>query len=49
MTIKKMENPEKRATYSTQNEEKQSKNTTQYMLDTTTLYIQTNTYNVNKT
>ena len=49
MGIKTMDNPEKGATYSTQDEEKQSKNTTQYMLDTTTLYIQTNTYNVNKT
>jgi len=49
MGIKIMDNPEKEATYSTQDEEKQSKNTTQYMLDTTTLYIQTTTYNVNKT
>jgi hypothetical protein len=31
-----MDNPEKLATYSTQDEEKQNKNTTQYVLDTTT-------------
>jgi hypothetical protein len=30
-----MENPEKLATYGLQNEDKQSKNTTKYMLDTT--------------
>jgi hypothetical protein len=30
-----MDNPEKLATYGTQDEEKQSKNTTQYVLDTT--------------
>ena len=30
-----MNNPEKLATYGTQDEEKQSKNTTQYVLDTT--------------
>jgi hypothetical protein len=30
-----MDNPEKLATYGTQDEEKQIKNTTQYMLDTT--------------
>ena len=30
-----MDNPEKLATYSTQDEEKQSKNTSQYALDTT--------------
>jgi hypothetical protein len=30
-----MDNPEKRATYSTQDEDKQNKNTTQYVLDTT--------------
>jgi len=30
-----MENPEKLATLGTQDEEKQYKNTTQYMLDTT--------------
>jgi len=30
-----MDNPEKLATYGTQNEDKQSKNTTQYVLDTT--------------
>ena len=32
--IKKMDNPEKLATYGTHDEEKQSKNTTQYVLDT---------------
>ena len=30
-----MNNPEKLATYDTQDEEKQNKNTTQYVLDTT--------------
>ena len=30
-----MDNPEKLATYSTQDEEKQNKNTSQYVLDTT--------------
>jgi hypothetical protein len=30
-----MENPEKLVTYGTQDEDKQNKNTTQYMLDTT--------------
>jgi len=30
-----MDNPEKLATYGSQDEEKQSKNTTQYVLDTT--------------
>jgi hypothetical protein len=30
-----MKNPEKLATYGTQDEEKQSKNTTQYVLDIT--------------
>ena len=30
-----MDNPEKLATYGTQDEEKQDKNTTQYVLDTT--------------
>jgi hypothetical protein len=30
-----MDNPEKLATYDTQDEEKQNKNTTRYMLDTT--------------
>jgi hypothetical protein len=30
-----MDNPEILATYSTQNEDKQNKNTTQYVLDTT--------------
>jgi len=39
-----MDNPEKPATKSIQDEEKQNKNTTQYMLNTT---ISTN--NVNKT
>jgi hypothetical protein len=33
--INKMGNPEKLATYGTQNEEKQKKNTPQYVLDTT--------------
>ena len=32
-----MDNPEKLATYSTQDEEKQNKNTSQYVLDTTML------------
>jgi hypothetical protein len=32
-----MDNPEKLATYSTQDEEKQNKNTSQYVLDTTVL------------
>ena len=31
----KMDNPEKPATWSTQDEEKKKKNTTQYVLDTT--------------
>ena len=31
----KMDNPEKLPTYGTQDEDKQSKNTTQYVLDTT--------------
>ena len=31
----KMDNPEKLATYGTQDEDKQNKNTTQYVLDTT--------------
>jgi len=30
-----MDNPEKLATYGTEDEEKQNKNTTQYVLDTT--------------
>ena len=30
-----MDNPEQHATYGTQDEEKQNKNTTQYVLDTT--------------
>ena len=33
--IKKMANPEKLATYGTQDDEKQNKNTAQYVLDTT--------------
>ena len=33
--LSRKDNPEKLATYGTQDEEKQSKNTTQYMLDTT--------------
>ena len=33
--IKKIDNPEKLATYGTQHQEKQSKNTTPYVLDTT--------------
>ena len=40
----KMYNPEKLATQGAQDEEKQNKNTTQYMLDTTMLYS-----NVSKT
>ena len=40
----KIDNPEKLATKVTQDEEKQNKNTTHYVLDTT----QTNTNNVNK-
>jgi hypothetical protein len=40
----KIDNPEKLATKVTQDEEKENKNTTQYVLDTT----QTNTNNVNK-
>jgi hypothetical protein len=43
----KMDNPEKPAPMGTQDEEKQNKNTTQYVLDTT--MRQTNTNNVNKT
>jgi hypothetical protein len=35
MLIKKNYNPEKPATHGTQDEEKQDKHTTQYMLDTT--------------
>ena len=31
-----MDNPEKQATYGTQDEDKQNKNTTQYVMDTTT-------------
>ena len=41
-----MENPVKLATQGAQDEDKQSKNTTQYVVDTT---MQTNTNNVNKT
>jgi len=39
-----MDNPKKLATYGTQDEEKQSENTTQYALDTT--ICKTNTNNV---
>ena len=42
-----MDNPEKLATQGTQDKEKQTKNTTQYVLDTT--MRKTNTNNVNKT
>ena len=42
-----MDNPEKLATYGTQYEDKQNKNTTQYVLDTT--ITQANTKNANKT
>jgi hypothetical protein len=42
-----MYNPEKLATYGTQDVEKQSKNTTQYVFDTT--HTQANKNNVNKT
>jgi hypothetical protein len=41
-----MDNPEKPAPMGTQDEEKQNKNTTHYVLDTT--MRQTNTNNVNK-
>ena len=41
-----MNNPEKLATQSTQDEEKQNKTTTQYVLDTT--IRKENTNNVNK-
>jgi hypothetical protein len=44
-----MDNPEKLATLGTQDEEKQNKNTTQYVLDTTMRKQQTNTNNVTKT
>ena len=44
-----MDIPHKLATKRTQDEEKQTKNTTQYMLDITILYTQTNTNNVIKT
>ena len=43
-----MDNPEKLTTKSTQSEEKQNKNTTQYVSDTT-MRKQTNTNNINKT
>ena len=43
-----MDNPKKLATYGTQDEDKQNKNTTQYVLDTT-MRTQTNTNNVSKT
>ena len=42
-----MGNPEKMATYGTQGEEKQNKNTTQHCVGHH--YTQTNTNNVNKT
>ena len=42
-----MDNPEKLATQITQDEEKQNKNTTRYVLDTT--MRKQNTNNVNKT
>jgi hypothetical protein len=46
----KIDNPEKLGTYGTQNEDKQSKNTTQYVLGWTSLTNkQTNTNNVIKT
>ena len=41
-----MGNQEKLATYGSQDEDEQNKNTTQYVLDH---YTQTNTNNVNKT
>ena len=41
-----MNNPEKLATFGTQDEDKQNKTTTQYMLDTN---IRKQTNNVNKT
>ena len=44
-----MDNPEKLVTLGTQDEEKQNKNTTQYVLDTTMRKQQTNTNNVAKT
>ena len=40
--IKKSDNPEKLSTLGTQDEDKQNKNTTQYVLDTT-IYKQTQT------
>ena len=43
-----MDNPEKLATQCTQDEEKQSKNTTQYVLDIT-MHKQNPTNKVNKT
>ena len=42
-----MDNPEKLATYGTQDDDKQNKNTKQYLLDTTISKINTN--NVDKT
>ena len=45
---KNIDRPEKLATQGTQDEEKQNKNTTQYVLDTTHC-VQINTNNVNKT
>jgi hypothetical protein len=44
-----MDNQEKLATYGKQDEEKQSKNTTWYVLDTAMRYTQTYTNNANKT
>ena len=49
MNNQKMNNPEKLATYGTQDEEKQSKNTTHYVLDTTIRKQTQITNNVNKT
>ena len=39
-----MDNPEKLATQATQDEEKQYKNTTQYVFDTSTIYIVSNNH-----
>ena len=44
-----MDNQEKLATYGKQDEEKQSKSTTWYVLDTAMRYTQTYTNNANKT
>jgi uncharacterized protein YhbP (UPF0306 family) len=40
----KMDNPEKLATQATQDEEKQYINTTQYVFDTSTIYIVSNNH-----